>query len=100
MPGDGDTVMNKTDLHFHSSVYCKFPLAEVVNDLLVTNYIKADLQGFPSGSDGKESSCNAGDLSLIPGLVRSTGDWNGYRSSILFFFLVPTFFFLFYLFFF
>ena len=23
--------------------------------------------GFPSGSDGKESACNAGDLSLIPG---------------------------------
>ena len=62
MPGDGDSVMNKTDLHFHSSVYCKFPLAEVVNDLLVTNYIKADLQGFPSGSDGKESSCNASPL--------------------------------------
>ena len=24
--------------------------------------------GFPSGSDGKESACNAGDLGLIPGL--------------------------------
>ena len=23
---------------------------------------------FPSGSDGKESSCNAGDLGLIPGI--------------------------------
>ena len=23
--------------------------------------------GFPSGSDGKESACNAGDLGLIPG---------------------------------
>ena len=22
---------------------------------------------FPGGSDGKESACNAGDLSLIPG---------------------------------
>ena len=26
--------------------------------------------GFPGGSDGKESSCNAGDLGLIPGLER------------------------------
>ena len=26
--------------------------------------------GFPGGSDGKESSCNAGDASSIPGLVR------------------------------
>ena len=24
--------------------------------------------GFPGGSDGKESACNAGDLGLIPGL--------------------------------
>ena len=27
--------------------------------------------GFPGGSDGKESICNVGDLSLIPGLGRS-----------------------------
>ena len=26
--------------------------------------------GFPSGSDGKESACNAGDLGSIPGLGR------------------------------
>ena len=26
--------------------------------------------GFPGGSDGKESSCNAGDTSSLPGLVR------------------------------
>ena len=30
-------------------------------------------QGFPGGSDSKESACNAGDLSLIPGLERSPG---------------------------
>ena len=35
------------------------------------------LRGFPCGSDGKESSCNAGDTSLIPGLGRSPGEWNG-----------------------
>ena len=28
-------------------------------------------QGFPGGSDGKESACNVGDLGLIPGLERS-----------------------------
>ena len=33
--------------------------------------------GFPDGSDGKESSCNAGDLGLIPVLGRSPGDGNG-----------------------
>ena len=26
--------------------------------------------GFPGGSDGKESTCNAGDLGSIPGLGR------------------------------
>ena len=34
--------------------------------------------GFPYGSAGKESSCNAGDLDLIPGLGRSTGEGIGY----------------------
>ena len=29
--------------------------------------------GFPAGSDGKESACNAGDLGLIPGLGKSPG---------------------------
>ena len=28
-------------------------------------------------SDGKESACNAGDLSSIPGLGRSPGEGNG-----------------------
>ena len=33
--------------------------------------------GFPGGSDGKESACNAGDLDSIPGLGRSPGEGNG-----------------------
>ena len=32
--------------------------------------------GFPSGSDSKESACNVGDLGLIPGLGRSSGEGN------------------------
>ena len=35
------------------------------------------LKGFPGGSDGKESACNAGDLGLIPGSGRSLGEGNG-----------------------
>ena len=35
-------------------------------------------QGFPGGSDGKESTCNAGDPSLIPGLRNSPGKVNSY----------------------
>ena len=34
------------------------------------------LQGFPGGSAGKESACNAGDQGLIPGLERSPGEGN------------------------
>ena len=33
--------------------------------------------GFPGGSVGKNSACNAGDLGLIPGLGRSPGEGNG-----------------------
>ena len=33
--------------------------------------------GFPGGSDGKESTCSAGDLALIPGLGRFPGGGHG-----------------------
>ena len=33
---------------------------------------------FPGGPEGKESTCNAGDLGLIPGLGRSPGEGKGY----------------------
>ena len=35
---------------------------------------------FPGGSDGKESTCNAGDLGLIPGPVFLLGESPGQRS--------------------
>ena len=56
---------------------------------LSSHHLKADLsslyqvsyqrnyQGFPSGSVGKESACNAEDPSLIPGSGRSPGEGNG-----------------------
>ena len=34
--------------------------------------------GFPGGSDGKESTCNTGDLGSIPGSGRSPEEGNGY----------------------
>ena len=37
------------------------------------------LLGFPCGSAGKESTCNLGDLSLIPGLGRSPGERKSYQ---------------------
>ena len=35
-------------------------------------------RGFPGGSAGKESTCNAGDLGSIPALGRSLGEGKGY----------------------
>ena len=35
------------------------------------------LIGFPGGSDGKASACNAGDPGSTPGLGRSPGEENG-----------------------
>ena len=40
-------------------------------------------QGFPGGSDSKESACNARDLDLIPGSGRSPGEGMATHSSIL-----------------
>ena len=34
-------------------------------------------KGFPGGSDGKASACNAGDLGSIPGLAKSPGEGDG-----------------------
>ena len=35
-------------------------------------------KAFPHSSAGKESTCNVGDLGLIPGLGRSSGEGKGY----------------------
>ena len=35
------------------------------------------IQGFHGGSDGKESTCNTGNLGLIPALGRSPGGGHG-----------------------
>ena len=43
-------------------------------DCVVFNQI---VWGFPLSSAGKESTCSAGDLSLIPGVGRSPGGGHG-----------------------
>ena len=40
------------------------------------------LKGFPGGSVGRKSACNAGDWGLIPGLGKSPGERNG--NSLLY----------------
>ena len=39
--------------------------------------LKYKLMDFPGGSDGKESSCSAGNPDSIPGSSRSHGEGNG-----------------------
>jgi len=39
--------------------------------------LRTSLLGFPYSSVGKGSAYNAGDLGLIPGLGRSSGERNG-----------------------
>ena len=39
--------------------------------------------GFPCGSAGKKSACNAGDLGSIPGLGRSPGEGEGYPTPVI-----------------
>ena len=48
-------------------------------------FLHYDIYGFPSGSVGKESACNAGDVGSIPRLGRSPGeaDDNPFQYSCL-----------------
>ena len=42
------------------------------------DYLLKQKMGFPVGSDGKDSACNAGGLGSILGLGRYPGEGNGY----------------------
>ena len=46
--------------------------------LHIKNIVNICNMGFPGGSDGKESACNAGDLSSIPEWGRSPRKGTGY----------------------
>ena len=46
--------------------------------LTIKKIFKLLKMGFPCGSAGKESACNAGDLGLILGSGRSPGEGKGY----------------------
>ena len=48
------------------------PSARILNRNLAVRF-----SGFPGGSDGKESDCNARDMGSIPGWGRSPGEGNG-----------------------
>ena len=48
-----------------------------------TNKFIYKTEGFPGGSNGKESACNAGDPGSISGSGRSPGEGNVTHSSTL-----------------
>ena len=55
--------------------WCSVKIHFSLSDLKSTS---RDVWGFSGSSAGKESTCNAGDLGLIPRLGRSSGEGNGY----------------------
>ena len=57
---------------------CVFPLLIQTQDILQLGPTLIHSRGFPDGSDGKESACNAGDPGLIPRSGRASGEGNGY----------------------
>ena len=50
--------------------------------LVLNNLLNLSLD-FPGSSDGKESTCNVGNLGLTPWLGKSPGEGNAAHSSIL-----------------
>ena len=66
-----------------NSVICNSQLVEVTQESINVwmdkpNAVLYTHKGFPDSLAGKESTCNAGDFSLIPGLERSPGEGIGY----------------------
>ena len=45
--------------------------------ILTLQWVSSDALGFLGGSEGKESACNEGDPSSVPGLGKSAGEGNG-----------------------
>ena len=58
---------------------------QMESSMIIWEYFSSitDHRGFPGGSDGKETACNAGDLGSIPGLGRPLEEEMATHSSIL-----------------
>ena len=54
-----------------------FILINVIKNEEHIGELAAHSMSFPDGSEGKESTCSAGDLGLIPGSARFPGEGNG-----------------------
>ena len=49
-----------------------------VHSLIETYMYHSGGNGFPDGSDGKESACNGGEPASVPGLGRPLQEGDGY----------------------
>ena len=61
----------------------QFPSSKSFVSLFIFILCPTSFQSFLSGSDGKESSHDVGDLGSIPGSGRFPGEGNGHPLSIL-----------------
>ena len=64
-------------------MFCGVHFGKQWNRRPLPNLLTWNLLGTTGGSDSKDSACNAGDLSSIPGLGRSLEEEMATHSSIL-----------------
>ena len=62
------------DLYIYGNVRINISVSTTDSQL---GMFKKSTKGFPGGSDGKASACNAGDPGSIPGWGKSPGEGNG-----------------------
>ena len=70
-------IFNQNNSHFPLQAITDL-ISIIINQFCLFCNSYNGIWALPDGSDGKESACNAGDLSSIPGLGRSPGEGNGY----------------------
>ena len=69
---------NTNNIGFPFSILLVLGLRLILGPILIILSPHFLDMGFPCGSAGEESACNAGDLGSIPGLGRSPGEGKGY----------------------
>ena len=74
----GKPTYTHTHRHTHTTHTCIYTHTHIHMHIYTYSNLYTYTFGFPGGSVGNESACNAGDLGSIPGLGSSSGEGNGY----------------------